>query len=113
MATNTSTQNASLALPLDTPPRPLPTPKPQTTSLMVVGPPIPTPQCGSSPGALTPGTVPSPKARSPVSNIAIWANGQSPTPLVTPTKPTETTSSGRSAWSAAIGATQFASPISM
>ena len=84
-------------------PRAPPTPRPPITSSPAAAPPRPTPQSGFTFGVTTLPTRPSRRERSPGSSIGIWVSGRSPTPLATPTKPTETTSSGKSATSSAIG----------
>src|SRR5262245_53350734 len=96
MATSSSTQKGSPALPQDTPLSTPPTPKQPSTSSTEVARQRLTPVYGSSSGGPILGTQLFQKERLPDSNTETWESGQSRTPQETPTKPTETTSSGKS-----------------
>src|SRR5262245_24415073 len=96
MVTSSSTQRGSLALPQDTAPKTSPTPKqPQTSSTVVARRQL-TPVYGSSFGDLIRGMPLCQKERVRDFRIQTWESGQYNVEVVTPTKPTETTSNGRS-----------------
>src|SRR5215467_529548 len=98
MGTSSSTQRDSQALPQDTAPKTPPTPKRQLMFSTEEALRVLTLLYGSSYGDQTPGMLRSLKGKSLDFNIVTWVNGRSKTPVATPSKPTETTSSGKSGW---------------
>src|SRR5215510_8398110 len=96
MGTSSSTQRGSLDLPQDTRLSILLIVKLRPTYLAEAERRVRTPVYGSWCGVQIPGTQLSPRARLRAYSTGIWVNGQFRMVLEIPTRPTETTSSGKS-----------------